>query len=98
AYVAYTSGSTGKPKGVMNTRRGHVNYLLWAAQTYGAESGSGSIVHSSFAFDFTNTTLFPPLLVGRSVILLPEGSAMQSLVQALKGLQGLSYMKITPSH
>ncbi|MFL5705776.1 MAG: non-ribosomal peptide synthetase [Ktedonobacteraceae bacterium] len=98
SYVAYTSGSTGKPKGVMNTRRGHVNYLLWAAKAYGAEAGNGSLVHSSFAFDFTNTTLFPPLLVGRSVMLLSEASAIEALVPALKSCADLSLIKITPVH
>ncbi len=98
AYVAYTSGSTGKPKGVMNTHRGHVNYLLWDTETYDVQAGIGALVQSSFAFDFTNTTLFPPLFVGRRVIFLPEAVGTEALSQALRDYTGLSLVKVTPAH
>jgi amino acid adenylation domain-containing protein/non-ribosomal peptide synthase protein (TIGR01720 family) len=98
AYVAYTSGSTGKPKGVMNTHRGHVNYLLWCSAVYDATKGHGTLVHSSFAFDFTNTVLFPPLMVGGQVVLIPESDDIEALASAIRERAGFSFIKITPSH
>ncbi|MFN2235434.1 MAG: non-ribosomal peptide synthetase, partial [Anaerolineales bacterium] len=98
AYIAYTSGSTGKPKGVMNTHRGHTNYALWCTKGYNIESGKGSLVQSPIAFDFTNTTIFPPLLVGRSVTLVPDGNEIEALVSILRSRPDFSLVKITPAH
>jgi len=64
AYVIHTSGSTGIPKGVMIPHRGLVNYLHWCTSAYQLDAGAGAIVHSSFAFDLTVTSLFAPLLSG----------------------------------
>ncbi len=98
AYVIYTSGSTGQPKGVMIAHRGLTNYLFWCIQTYNVAQGSGSLVHSSLAFDLTVTGLFAPLLVGQSVNLLPDGQDIDNLASALRQSRNLSLVKLTPSH
>ncbi len=82
----------------MNTHRGHVNYLYWCAAAYGADSGLGTLVHSSFAFDFTNTVLFPPLMVGGRVVLVPESDDIEALAAAMRSWDDFSFIKITPSH
>ena len=96
AYVIYTSGSSGKPKGVMIHHRGLVNYLTWASETYEVAAGCGAPLHSSFSFDLTITSLFAPLLVGRSIFLVADG--MENLVEALLARENYSLVKITPAH
>lgn len=96
AYVIYTSGSTGSPKGAMITHRGLANYLSWAAENYDVASGCGAPVHSSISFDLTVTSLFTPLMVGRSVFLVPDG--IESLAGALLERSNFSLVKITPAH
>jgi amino acid adenylation domain-containing protein len=98
AYVIYTSGSTGRPKGVMITHRGAVNYLSWATAAYQVVDGRGAPVHSSIGFDLTVTSLFTPLLSGRSVILIAEDAGLHGLRDVLRRQGNLSLLKITPAH
>ena len=98
AYVMYTSGSTGKPKGAMILHRGLVNYLTWAIQAYGVEAGGSVPVHSSISFDLTVTSLYPALLAGGQVELLPEDVGAQNLLNALRQAKNRSLVKITPAH
>lgn len=96
AYLLYTSGSTGTPKGVGVPRRAMMNYIDWAAETYCAEGGTGSVVHSSISFDLTMTSLFAPLRAGRSVALLPSDDP-EELAGFLRRGAELSFLKLTPS-
>jgi amino acid adenylation domain-containing protein len=96
AYVIYTSGSTGKPKGAMIRHRGLTNYLNWCTEAYEIADGCGAPVHSSISFDLTITSLFAPLMVGRSVFLVGDG--IQALAQALLERENYSLVKITPAH
>src|SRR5262249_1951697 len=98
AYIIYTSGSTGEPKGACITHRGLVNYLSWAVGAYQVAAGTGAPVHSSFPFDLTVTSLFTPLLTGRTVELLPEGHGTEVLASALRRAAGYSLVKLTPAH
>jgi amino acid adenylation domain-containing protein len=98
AYVIYTSGSTGQPKGVVICHAGLTNYLSWCSQAYEVAAGSGSPVQSSLSFDLTVTSLWPVLLVGRTVWLVPESDGVEGLTQALRGARDLSLVKITPAH
>ncbi|MGW5508213.1 amino acid adenylation domain-containing protein [Streptomyces albogriseolus] len=98
AYVLYTSGTTGRPKGVVVPRRALNNYLTWAAQTYRLAEGTGSLVHSPLAFDFTLTALLAPLTVGGRVLLLPPGIGPSGLAAALRTHTDLSLLKLTPTH
>jgi amino acid adenylation domain-containing protein/non-ribosomal peptide synthase protein (TIGR01720 family) len=98
AYVLYTSGSTGAPKGVMVTHRGLVNYLTWCVEAYAVAAGRGALVHTPVTFDLTVTGLFAPLLVGRTVYLLPDDADLEDLAAALLAHDDLSLVKITPAH
>src|SRR5215471_913127 len=98
AYVLYTSGSTGKPKGVLIAHRSLVNYLWWAMSAYGVADGGGAPVHTSLGFDLTLTSLFPALLVGRPLVLLPEEQGFRALAQSMNDGGDFSPVKITPAH
>lgn len=98
AYVIYTSGSAGKPKGVILTQAGLSNYLQWGDRHYRRAPGHGAIVHSSLGFDTTITSLFLPLLWGQKVIMVAESTAGESLIQMIRQMSPLSFLKITPAH
>jgi amino acid adenylation domain-containing protein len=98
AYVIYTSGSTGQPKGTMIPHQGLVNYLNWCVQVYLTERGRGAPVHSPIGFDLTITGLFSPLLVGQSIVLLPETQEIESLCTLLRTEGNFSLVKLTPAH
>ena len=98
AYVIYTSGSTGTPKGVLIPHQGLVNYLAWSVNAYQVADGRGSLAHSSIGADLSITSLFAPLLAGRSVVLLPESEILVSLADALRERYDFSFVKLTPAH
>ena len=82
----------------MITHGGLASYLRWAVETYGIAEGPGAPVHSSIGFDLTVTSLFGPLVAGRAATLVPDGSGIDGLVEALRGGPGYSRVKLTPSH
>ena len=98
AYVIYTSGSTGQPKGVQLLHRGLSNYLHWAKDYYAVAEGQGTPVQSSLSFDATITSLYLPLICGRTTILVREKQELQLLADIVKQNNHLSLVKITPSH
>ena len=97
AYMLYTSGSTGKPKGVLIPHRGLTNYLSWCTSAYNAIEGRGAPVHTPIGFDLTITSLFPPLLCGRGVVLIPEDPTLETLTAELQS-GNFSLVKLTPAH
>ena len=71
AYALYTSGTTGTPKGVIIGHEALVNYVTWAAKAYQFDSTTVTPFFAPLTFDFTITSIFPPLL-GGSVIQIFE--------------------------
>ncbi|WP_047197779.1 non-ribosomal peptide synthase/polyketide synthase [Caldimonas brevitalea] len=98
AYVLFTSGSTGRPKGVMIEHRSIVNYACHAARQFDVQNGHGSLVFTSFSFDLTLTSVYPPLLCGRPVRLCPEGNDLAVWREQLLAGRELAPVKLTPSH
>ena len=98
AYVIYTSGSTGKPKGVVVSHRGLMNYLVWGSAAYVVEGGRGALVHSPLGFDLTVTSLYIPLVTGSRMILVPEGSGVEGVAEAISRGRRFDLLKVTPSH
>ncbi|WP_044358113.1 amino acid adenylation domain-containing protein, partial [Paenibacillus sp. E194] len=72
AYVIYTSGSTGKPKGVMIEHHSLVNLSVWHQRFYGVTEADRSAKYASGAFDASVWELFPYLISGASVYIIPE--------------------------
>jgi amino acid adenylation domain-containing protein len=98
AYIIYTSGSTGQPKGVQLLHRGLTNYLHWAKNFYAVTQGQGTAVQSSLSFDATITSLYLPLICGRTTTLLREKQEIEALANIIEHKHNLSLVKITPSH
>ncbi|MFI5801330.1 amino acid adenylation domain-containing protein [Streptomyces sp. NPDC051561] len=70
-YTMYTSGSTGTPKGITTT---HHNVAARALHSGFARSAPGrALLLSSLSFDGSSQELWPPLLTGGAVVVLPEG-------------------------
>jgi len=98
AYVIYTSGTQGKPKGVAIEHRNIVNYVQWLSNEIMLESRDSTALVSSYAFDLGYTALFPILLSGGKLHLIPKETYRDSdrIVQYIAE-SGISYLKMTPS-
>ncbi|MBV9773523.1 MAG: AMP-binding protein, partial [Gemmatimonadetes bacterium] len=93
AYVIYTSGSTGTPKGVLVEHRGLSNYLAFFDEQVLGEEGFALPLVSRLSFDAHARQLFPPLLRGESVWVLPEQTVTDpaALLEALAGEERVSF-------
>jgi fengycin family lipopeptide synthetase D len=74
AYVIYTSGTSGKPKGVVVEHRNVVNFIHGLNETvYGNYEGPLRLaLVSSFVFDASVQQTFGALLLGHTVVIVPE--------------------------
>ncbi|MCA7011679.1 amino acid adenylation domain-containing protein, partial [Dickeya dadantii] len=98
AYIIYTSGSTGRPKGAMIEHRSLMNYLYWSLQTYPDTAGDRIPMNSSIGFDATITSVFVPILVGKTLYIVDSQDEIASLYHALVSGEPFSFIKLTPSY
>ncbi len=100
AYVLYTSGSTGQPKGCEIEHASLLGYLEWSRRFYfeGSEGGSFGLF-TSLSFDLTVTSLFLPLLRGKTLVVFSqEAETTDILEDVFSGRAGIDSVKLTPSH
>jgi amino acid adenylation domain-containing protein len=97
AYILYTSGSTGVPKGVGITHRNLLNYVQWARDTYIKATSDRIALYTTLAFDFTVTSIFPPLIAGASIGIY-DGVADPFVIRDLINDEDVNIIKITPSY
>jgi amino acid adenylation domain-containing protein len=97
AYVIYTSGSTGGPKGVVIEHDSLTNYLAWCRSRL-PFTGGGAPLFASIAFDHSVTCVYPPLMSGEPLTLLPPIQGGRALAAGLLTEHRYSFVKITPSH
>ncbi|MBV8842651.1 MAG: amino acid adenylation domain-containing protein, partial [Bryobacterales bacterium] len=100
AYVIYTSGSTGQPKGCQIEHRNLIHYLNWANEYYFQDSREGDFpLFSSLSFDLTVTSVFLPLLRGRTIQVFPQDLEIDQIFKEIfSGSSGVDCVKLTPSH
>lgn len=79
AYVMYTSGSTGKPKGVQIEHRSLTAYCLADIDIYRLQSDDRTLQFSTLNFDVAIEEIYPPLLVGSTVVVRPRERAEASI-------------------
>ncbi|HWM07580.1 MAG TPA: amino acid adenylation domain-containing protein [Actinophytocola sp.] len=98
AYALFTSGSTGTPKCVAVTHRNLVNYVTWAARTYGT-AGAGTALYSPVAFDMPVTAMFPALISGAPVTITDDTGTpgIDTFADLLAGGAGFDLLKLTPT-
>ncbi|MCP5052973.1 MAG: AMP-binding protein, partial [bacterium] len=72
AYIIYTSGTTGRPKGAGVEHRSAVNMFLWKLDYHRLTEKDHCTQCMMFSFDASVIELFPPLLIGSVLVLVPE--------------------------
>ncbi|MCR8995236.1 non-ribosomal peptide synthetase [Brevibacillus laterosporus] len=97
-YVIYTSGTTGNPKGVMVEHRNLINYVTWFSKQASITQDDSTMLLSSYAFDLGYTSLFPALLTGCTLHIVPKDTYLHpdSLLNYINKEQ-ISFIKLTPS-
>jgi amino acid adenylation domain-containing protein len=100
AYVLFTSGSTGTPKGVMIEHGSLSRYAHWAAREYlHDEHHQRFALCTPLTFDLTVTSIFAPLVVGRTIVVYPDtGDAVDMAVLDAITDDAVDIVKLTPSH
>ena len=104
AYVLFTSGSTGTPKGVAVTHRNIVNYTAAIGRLLGFDLvADARALHfatvTTIASDLGNTAIYPALLSGGCLHLIPEDVATDASAYAdYIAARAVDVLKITPSH
>ncbi|MDQ3070201.1 MAG: amino acid adenylation domain-containing protein [Acidobacteriota bacterium] len=99
AYLIYTSGTTGTPKGVAISHGNLAAYCDAIWPVMGLSRGDRCATVSSLAADLGNTMIFPPLLNGGAVVLVPESLATDAsgLADYLEA-HPIDALKIVPTH
>jgi len=103
-YIMHTSGSTGEPKGVAVRHENLVNYSHFASRTlFGIDPVSGSEMTfasvSTIGADLGHTAIFPSLISGGCLHVVPFESAMEGpLFADYLARNPIDVLKIVPSH
>jgi amino acid adenylation domain-containing protein len=102
-YVIYTSGSTGAPKGVAVRHRNLINYVHFILGLLGQVKVDGEGRHfatvSTLAADLGNTCIFPALVSGGCLHVIPYETAMDgNAFGRYLAKHPIDVLKITPSH
>jgi amino acid adenylation domain-containing protein len=98
-YVIYTSGSTGKPKGVIVTHGNLMNYCWAIISRFEINTPLKYALVSTVSTDLGNTMIFPPLITGGSIHVLPS-EVVLDIDQLSRYFQKnpVGVLKIVPSH
>ena len=72
AYMIYTSGTTGNPKGVMIQHKALLNFVHFISKRWNLTEQSRIACHSNFSFDASVEDLYPVLIVGGTLFIVPE--------------------------
>ncbi len=98
AYLMYTSGSTCKPKGVKVEHKAIVHYLQNAIEAYSESElhQSGSFLQLSLTFDAALTSLFVPLLTGKTLVIAESTSSKTFEDKNFKAFAPYDFLKLTP--
>lgn len=98
AYLIYTSGSTCKPKGVKVEHKAIVHYLMNAIAEYTLQDNtpSGSYLQLPLTFDAALTSLFVPLLIGKTLVIADSTNSKAFEDTNFKKHAPYDFLKMTP--
>ena len=89
----------GSPRAVKFTHANLYNYLNWALDYYFGDSGGSFPLFTPLSFDLTITSLFLPLMCGRTLYVFPDKILPgEVLAEVLRPNSGIDAVKLTPSH
>lgn len=98
AYILFTSGSSGTPKGVSISHRALHNYCRSIVRRVHLEPSDKSAIVTSLAADLSYTLLFPTLLRGGELHIIPRDLAMNPSAWArYQNQHGIHHIKTVPS-
>ncbi|GIG60040.1 hypothetical protein Lfu02_44120 [Longispora fulva] len=96
AYVLHTSGSTGRPKGVVVGHPALAARVAWMVPAYGLGPHDRVVQFASVAFDTHAEEIWPTLVAGGTVVVLPEGP--RTLTDALPGLADTTVLDLPTAY
>ena len=96
AYVVHTSGSTGRPKGVVVSHEALAARVSWMARNYEFSPDDQVVQFASAAFDTFAEEVWPTLVAGAAVVLLPDGPA--SLPEVLAANQDITVLDLPTAY
>ena len=73
AYIIYTSGSSGTPKGVIISHKNLLNHNLGVIDDFELTAADRVLQFGALGFDLSIEEIFPTLLIGACLVLLPDG-------------------------
>ncbi len=99
AYVIYTSGSTGRPKGVQVMQRGLLNLCYGLRAYFDDPHVQHTGLITSISFDISVNQIFPTLLFGRTLHIVPDEVKLDSaaLLRLLTD-RHIQLLDAVPSH
>ncbi len=88
SYCIFTSGSTGKPKGISIEHRSLLDFCLSTKDIFNLNKEDRVIQQASLSFDTSVEEIFPSLISGASLVVLPEkGADIFAIIEAVKQKQ-----------
>jgi tyrocidine synthetase-3 len=97
-YTIYTSGTTGKSKGTLIENKNLVNYVCWFREKVHLTGKDRTVLTSSFSFDLGYTAIYPSILTGCQLHIIPGETYLspEDLISYINQ-HGITYIKVTPS-
>ncbi|MBN6889311.1 amino acid adenylation domain-containing protein [Cytobacillus horneckiae] len=89
ACIIYTSGSTGLPKGIVITHTNLINLAFSAAEHFELNKDDRFLQVASISFSAALEELFPPLLIGGTIVYFNRDKSTPSISNMIQTIQEL---------
>ena len=96
AYLLYTSGTTGTPKGVSVSQQAVASYVAAFAENFDINENDKVIQQASLSFDTAVEEIFPTLIKGAELIIMPEGGRNTEALAQMIWQVGATVLSTTP--
>jgi amino acid adenylation domain-containing protein len=96
-YVLYTSGSSGKPKGVLVEHRALLSAVRAYGAAFGLHAGDRMLQLSALSFDMAHGEIFAGLIVGATLVMVPDGAGTPDALTGLIRDERLTFISMAPA-